>query len=198
MSEQFFVPAPWEPGPDQRWSTWDSVLAGQRGPEPRPDWVVTASAAVDTELGILKTGKEADVFLIERAVPARPGTLLAAKRYREPDKSNFHRSARLHRGPHDPEESRGAGSGERSRPSAGRSRPLMWAGAEFDALCLALQPRRAGALPGAGRRLRGADGVHRRGGDSRAPARADHGRPRPAARLLRAGGRTDAGVREPG
>ena len=27
-------------------------------------------AAIDTELGILKTGKEADVFLLERAVEA--------------------------------------------------------------------------------------------------------------------------------
>ena len=40
-----------------------------RGPEPRPDWVVTSQAAIDTELGILKTGKEADAFLVERAVP---------------------------------------------------------------------------------------------------------------------------------
>ena len=43
-----------------------------RGPEPRPDWVVTSQGAIDTELGILKTGKEADVFLLERAVPRRP------------------------------------------------------------------------------------------------------------------------------
>ena len=41
-------------------------------PTPRPDWVVTELAAVDTELGVLKTGKEADVHLLERAVPARP------------------------------------------------------------------------------------------------------------------------------
>jgi RIO kinase 1 len=47
----------------QRWSTWLSVEPLSRGPEPRPDWVVTSQGAVDTELGILKTGKEADVFL---------------------------------------------------------------------------------------------------------------------------------------
>ena len=29
--------------------------------------MITESAAIDTELGILKTGKEADVFLLERA-----------------------------------------------------------------------------------------------------------------------------------
>jgi RIO kinase 1 len=39
------------------------------GPEPHPDWLVTALAAVDTELGILKTGKEAEVHLVRRAVP---------------------------------------------------------------------------------------------------------------------------------
>ena len=53
----------------QRWSTWLDVEPLCRGPEPRPDWVVTAQGAIDTELGILKTGKEADVFLLERAVP---------------------------------------------------------------------------------------------------------------------------------
>ena len=29
--------------------------------------MITADAAIDTDLGILKTGKEADVFLLERA-----------------------------------------------------------------------------------------------------------------------------------
>ena len=84
---------PVEPGPDQRWSTWTSVTKGQRGPEPRPDWVVTADAALDTELGVLKTGKEADVFLVERAVPDDPTrrSLLAAKRYRGRDHRQFHR-----------------------------------------------------------------------------------------------------------
>ena len=37
--------------------------------EPHPEWLVTDLAAVDTELGILKTGKEADVFLLRRGVP---------------------------------------------------------------------------------------------------------------------------------
>ncbi|MFC8598823.1 serine protein kinase RIO [Isoptericola sp. NPDC057191] len=84
---------PVEPGPDQRWSTWTSVTKGQRGPEPRPDWVVTADAALDTELGVLKTGKEADVFLVERAVPGDPDrrSLLAAKRYRSRDHRQFYR-----------------------------------------------------------------------------------------------------------
>ena len=83
-----------EPGEGQRWSTWLDVEPLCRGPEPRPSWVVTSAAALDTELGILKTGKEADVFLLERAVPGEPhqGVVLAAKRYRDPDHRSFHRS----------------------------------------------------------------------------------------------------------
>jgi RIO kinase 1 len=84
-------------GPDQRWSTWLEVERGSRGPEPRPSWVVTEQAAIDTELGVLKTGKEADVFLLERAVEAIGGnpaksSLLAAKRYRTEEHRSFHRS----------------------------------------------------------------------------------------------------------
>ncbi|MEV4082886.1 serine protein kinase RIO [Nonomuraea fuscirosea] len=86
-----------ELGPGQRWSTWLDVERGCRGPEPRPSWVVTDQAAVDTELGVLKTGKEADVFLLERAVEAigdnpAKSSLLAAKRYRTEEHRTFHRS----------------------------------------------------------------------------------------------------------
>jgi RIO kinase 1 len=79
----------------QRWSTWLSVEPLCRGPEPRPDWVVTSQGAIDTELGVLKTGKEAEVFLIERADPNDPeqSCVMAAKRYRGRDHRSFHRSA---------------------------------------------------------------------------------------------------------
>ena len=85
-------------GDTQRWSTWLSVEPLARGPEPRPDWVVTSQAAVDTDLGVLKTGKEADAFLLERAVPGaedRPGNavVMVAKRYRGEEQRSFHRSA---------------------------------------------------------------------------------------------------------
>jgi RIO kinase 1 len=81
-------------GTDQRWSTWHSVEPLCRGPEPRPDWVVTSQAAVDTDLGMLKTGKEADVFLLERAVPdGGPSVVMAAKRYRSEEHRAFHRSS---------------------------------------------------------------------------------------------------------
>jgi len=77
--------------PDQRWSTWDDIgiLAG---PQPWPDWLITESAAIDTELGILKTGKEADVHLLERATEDR-SVVLAAKRYRGLENRLFHRDA---------------------------------------------------------------------------------------------------------
>ena len=78
---------------NQRWSTWDSIERLCRGPEPWPDWLVTAAAAVDTDLGLLKSGKEADVSLLERAVPDDPSrsVVLAAKRYRSTDRRLFHR-----------------------------------------------------------------------------------------------------------
>jgi RIO kinase 1 len=76
----------------QRWSTYWDVERLCRGPEPTPDWVVTDRAAVDTELGVLKTGKEADVSLLRRAVPGTDGVVLAAKRYRGEEHRSFHRS----------------------------------------------------------------------------------------------------------
>jgi RIO kinase 1 len=126
-------------GSDQRWSTWLDVERGSRGPEPRPDWVVTEQAAIDTELGILKTGKEADVFLVERAVtaigdsPAR-SSLLAAKRYRDEEHRSFHRSTSYVEGrrTRNSRDSRAMAK----KTSHGRSVASgQWAFAEWDALC---------------------------------------------------------------
>lgn len=77
----------------QRWTTYWDVEPLMRGPEPVPDWLVTDRAAVDTDLGVLKTGKEAEVFLLERGVPSGPSCVLAAKRYRGADRRDFHRNA---------------------------------------------------------------------------------------------------------
>src|SRR5215470_3416407 len=85
-----------EDTPDEgnRWSTWDQSTPTEKGPRPYPDWLVTELAAVDTELGVLKTGKEADVFLVERGVPGTDRVcLLAAKRYRDSEHRMFHRDA---------------------------------------------------------------------------------------------------------
>jgi RIO kinase 1 len=79
------------PPEGDRWSTWDGA---EHGPLPRPSWVLTEHAAVDTELGVIKTGKEADVHLVERAVPGTPRrALMAAKRYRTAEHRMFHRDA---------------------------------------------------------------------------------------------------------
>src|ERR1700709_1338285 len=125
-----------EPGPDQRWSTWATVVPTSRGPKPHPSWVVTSAGAFDTDLGIVKSGKEADLFLIERAVPGvgGPSSVLAAKRYRGPETSDFHRSSRYSegRGMRNTRDSRAVarGSAYGKTVAAGR-----WAYAEFEALC---------------------------------------------------------------
>jgi RIO kinase 1 len=125
-----------DPGEGQRWSTWTSVVKGARGPKPRPSWVITSQAAIDTELGVLKTGKEADVHLIERAVPGNPeqASVLAAKRYRDREHRNFHRDAGYLEG-------RSVRRSRDQRAMQGRTRYGMqvlagqWAMAEFGALC---------------------------------------------------------------
>src|SRR5665811_2323662 len=79
---------------DRRWSNYWDVERLCRGPEPVPDWVVTDRAAIDTDLGVLKTGKEADVFLVERGVDGHPdkAVVMAAKRYRTEEHRAFQRS----------------------------------------------------------------------------------------------------------
>src|SRR5699024_11120894 len=50
------------------------------------------AGAIDTELGVIKTGKEADVFFLERTATDGTGVVMAAKRYRDPDHRSFRRS----------------------------------------------------------------------------------------------------------
>jgi RIO kinase 1 len=118
-----------------RWSSWDQPSASERGPRPYPPWLVTELAAVDTELGILKTGKEADVFLVRRGVPGTERScLLAAKRYRAAEHKMFHRDSAYLEGRR-ARESRAARAMSR-RTSVGREMiSTQWAGAEFAALC---------------------------------------------------------------
>ena len=141
----------------ERWSTWDQSTPTERGPRPHPQWVVTDLAAIDTELGIVKTGKEADVFLIRRAVHDRSAPvvgdqdgadgaaivgrpvggkscLLAAKRYRDPEHRLFHRDAGYLEGrrTRDSRVTRATAN----RTAFGRQAIAgMWANAEFTALC---------------------------------------------------------------
>jgi len=118
-----------------RWSTWDQPAGGERGPRPYPGWLVTELAAVDTELGILKTGKEADVFLLRRGVPGTGRScLLAAKRYRDAGHRMFHRDSAYLEGRR-VRESR-ASRAMANRTATGRQMiAAQWANAEFTALC---------------------------------------------------------------
>jgi RIO kinase 1 len=117
-----------------RWSTWDQSTPLERGPRPHPKWLVTDLAAVDYELGVLKTGKEADVFLVRRGVPGKGRScLLAAKRYRDATHRQFHRDASYLEGRR-VRESR-VNRAVASRSDFGRQAIAgQWASAEFGAL----------------------------------------------------------------
>ena len=126
--------APDSPPEGDRWSTWDTAT---HGPTPRPEWVITDLGAVDADLGILKSGKEADVHVVRRWVPGADGaqreTLMAAKRFRAAEHRMFHRDAGYLEG-------RRVRRSREMRAMARRTefgRALItgqWAGAEFDAL----------------------------------------------------------------
>ncbi|MEH0109553.1 RIO1 family regulatory kinase/ATPase [Tersicoccus sp. MR15.9] len=120
--------------PGRRWSTFNDVERGCRGPDPRPDWVIEDAAAVDTELGVLKTGKEADVFLLERAT-AHASCLLAAKRYRAAEHRQFHRSTVYTEG-RTTRRSRDARALETGSTFGRSVAAAQWAGAEWAALRL--------------------------------------------------------------
>src|SRR5436309_11696136 len=123
-----------KPDGGDRWSTWDLSHPTERGPEPYPDWLVRELAAVDIERGVLKTGKEADVFLVERGIPGTDRfCLLAAKRYRDAEHRMFRRDAGYLEG-------RRVRASRQMRAMANRSAFGMkviagqWAVAEFNAL----------------------------------------------------------------
>ncbi|GAB6897668.1 serine protein kinase RIO [Kineosporia succinea] len=127
-------PAPDVPGGGDRWSTWADSPPTGRGPRPYPDWLVTELAAVDSDLGLLKTGKEADVSLLRRAVPdTGRSCLLARKQYRSTEHRMFHRDSGYLEG-------RRVKESRSNRAMARRTdfgRELIagqWAGSEFGAL----------------------------------------------------------------
>jgi RIO kinase 1 len=127
-SESFGLPE------GDRSSVWDQSTPTERGPQPHPDWLVTDLAAVDTELGILKTGKEANVFLLRRGVP---GTgqfcLMAAKRYRAAEHGMFQRDSEYLEGRRVRESRENRATAARS--AAGQAMiSTQWANAEFAAL----------------------------------------------------------------
>jgi RIO kinase 1 len=63
-----------------------------KGPSPAPVWMITSADAIDEDLGVMKSGKEADVSLLRRTDETR-SCLMAVKRYRSAQHRLFHRDA---------------------------------------------------------------------------------------------------------
>jgi RIO kinase 1 len=114
------------------YSSWDVAT---HGPEPRPEWVITELAAIDTELGILKTGKEADVHLVSRGIPGGAEVLMAAKRYRSNEHKLFQRDAGYTEGRR-VKKSRERRALAKSTDFGRELAAGQWAGAEFAALSM--------------------------------------------------------------
>jgi RIO kinase 1 len=114
-------------------SPYSSYDVATHGPDPVPDWLVTSLSARDTRLGVLKTGKEADVALLDRSLPGGEGCLLAVKTFRAAEHRMFHRDAGY-------QEGRRIRRSRETRAMATRTafgRQLLagqWATAEFGAL----------------------------------------------------------------
>ena len=114
------------------YSTYDLAA---HGPEPIPNWVVTSFSAFDTPLGILKTGKEADVHLLDRTLPGVASSLLAVKTYRTAEHRMFHRDSAYQEG----RRTRRSREGRAMAARTAFGRELLagkWAAAEFEALSL--------------------------------------------------------------
>jgi RIO kinase 1 len=112
------------------YSTYDTAA---HGPEPVPGWVVTSYSAIDHPRGVLKTGKEADVHLLERSLPGGPSSLLAVKTYRSSEHRMFHRDAGYQEG----RRTRRTREGRAMATRTAFGRELLagkWAAAEFAAL----------------------------------------------------------------
>lgn len=97
-SDQAPVPrAPADDDHDDHEPNWSTYRDASKGPSPVPSWVVVDPRAIDTDHGVLKTGKEADVSLLERTLDVagqpRQHCLLAVKRYRGAEHRMFHRDS---------------------------------------------------------------------------------------------------------
>ena len=108
--------------------------ADQHGPAPVPDWVITTGNALDADVGLLKTGKEAEVFIVERR-HAGTSSLLAAKRYRDLRRRAFRNDvayrADRNLGPKAHREQRAIDKGTRQGLAL---HAHLWAAHEFDTL----------------------------------------------------------------
>ena len=159
-------------------SPYSSYDVANRGPAPTPDWLVTSLSARDTRLGVIKSGKEADVGTAGAGPAGRSRLPAGGQDVPRSPSSAVPPGRRLSGGapgapvPGDP----GNGRADRLRTGvAGR----QVGDRGVRRLAHAVDGRRPGALPGAADRVRTDDGVHRRSGrHRRTPAgrrRRDHG-----------------------
>jgi len=125
------APDPWDDeAPDLEATTYP---AAEPGPDPVPPWVITSGDARQVELGLLKTGKEADVHLVERRLGDQVN-LLAAKRYRKFEDRLFRNDARYRAGRRTGESRLDKAMAEGNK--AGMAfRARMWLSTEFSTLC---------------------------------------------------------------
>jgi RIO kinase 1 len=124
-------PEPWDD--DELVYDTSTYLDAEHGPDPVPDWVITSGDATQSELGLLKTGKEADVHLVERRL-GDDCNILAAKRYRKFEDRLFRNDARYRAGRRTGESRLDKAMAEGNK--AGMAfRARMWLATEFDVLC---------------------------------------------------------------
>ena len=127
--------------PDKQWDDTtqfhdpglSTYPAATHGPEPIPDWVITSGDARDEDLGDLKSGKEADVSIVERTLGDQRN-LLAAKRYRDTDHRSFRNDAAYRTGKM-PRDGRVARAIKKGTAFGQTARAGTWAAAEFSTLC---------------------------------------------------------------
>jgi RIO kinase 1 len=123
-------PPPWDDEEEDPGATTYPVAV--HGPEPTPPWLITSGEARQVDLGLLKTGKEADVHLVERR-SGQAVNVLAAKRYREFEDRLFRNDAR-YRAARRTGESRLDKAMAKGNKAGMAFRARLWLGTEFDAL----------------------------------------------------------------
>ena len=142
MSELLFTADAFEPiviSPKPRWDDdipdpEDSTYPdAEHGPSPVPGWVITDAIARQYEVGRLKSGKEADVDLVERRAGDRRN-VIATKRYRDARDRLFRNDA-TYRGARASGDRRIDRAVQRGTDRGMRFRAHLWAGHEFETLC---------------------------------------------------------------
>jgi RIO kinase 1 len=124
------APPPWDDDEDDPEAS--TYPGADHGPDPVPAWLITSGEARQFDLGLLKTGKEADVYLVERR-HGEAVNVLAAKRYRNFEERLFRNDAR-YRAARRTGESRLDKAMAQGNKAGMAFRARLWLAAEFDAL----------------------------------------------------------------